>query len=344
MNKFRDSFHRFLNFEYWPFWIFYFPVFLLWPLFSLRGKSVLFFTAANPCIPQGGCFGESKNAILNMISEKFLPKTYFVDTALNQERFQDWLSFHRLSFPLVAKPDVGERGDNIRILNNFEDVVLYKRELARPFLLQEYLDSSFEVGVMVIRDPVSDKVTVTSVVSKVFLNVTGDGKSTLEELVMMQPRARFQWKRLSPGMNAKLIPAPGECIILEKIGNHKRGTTFINSNHLITPEVQKVFSDIVKSINGFYIGRFDLKTPDEKSFSSGAGIKIMELNGAFSEPGHIYDPEGKLIAAWRDLVVNWWALASISGANQARGHQATSFMNFARLYYDYKRLPSIEAV
>lgn len=304
---------------------------------------MLFFTAANPCIPQGGCFGESKNAILNMIPEKFLPKTYFIDSSLNQNRFQDWLSSHKLSFPLVAKPDVGERGDNIRILKNYDEVVHYKSELGRPFLLQEFLDTSFEAGVMVIRDPDSDNVTVTSVVSKVFLNVTGDGKSTLEELVMMQPRARFQWKRLSPGLNAKMIPAAGERIILEKIGNHKRGTTFINSNHLITSEVQKVFSDIVKSIDGFYIGRFDLKTPDEKSFSKGAGIKIMELNGAFSEPGHIYDPAGKLVYAWKDLVVNWWALASISGANQARGHRATSFINFARLYFDYKRLRSLEA-
>lgn len=279
-----------------------------------------------------------------MISDKFLPKTYFVENAFNQSKFTDWMNSQHLSFPMVAKPDVGERGDNIRILKNLDEVILYKNELGRPFLLQEYLDTSFEAGVMVIRHPETDKVTVTSVVSKVFLHVTGDGKSTLEELVMKQPRARFQWKRLSPGLDSKTVPASGEVIVLEKIGNHKRGTTFINSNHLITPDVQKVFSDIVKKIDGFYIGRFDLKTADETKFSMGIGIKIMELNGAFSEPGHIYDPNGKLIMAWRDLVMNWWALASISGANQSRGHQATSFIDFARLYFDYKRLRSIEAV
>jgi hypothetical protein len=344
MFKFKDFIHRLYHFEYWPFWVFYFPVFLLWPIFSLRGRSLLFFTAANPCIPHGGCFGESKIDILRKIPSSNIPHTFFVDESLKNEDFDLWFKSKNLNFPLVAKPDIGERGDNIRIVYSLIEIRDYKNNLGRPFLLQEFLESPFELGVMVICDPNTNEVRVTSIVSKIYMNVIGDGKSTIEELILSKARSRFQWERIKDEVDPDTILTLGQKLILEPIGNHKRGTTFINSNHLINPEIHKIFSDLVGHIDGFKIGRFDLKAPDEESFLKGQGIKVMELNGAFSEPGHIYDPDAKLWNAWKDLIMTWWVLAGISRANQKQGVSLTSFSEFFRLYIDYKKLRQLRPV
>ncbi|MBY0517325.1 MAG: hypothetical protein K2P81_10475 [Bacteriovoracaceae bacterium] len=240
-----------------------------------------------------------------------------------------------MSYPLVAKPDVGERGDFIKIIHSPEELLLYAKKLKRPYLVQEFITDSFEAGVMVIKDPQSQLTRVTSVVTKGFLSVRGDGKASLEELVSKIPRARFQWNRLIElGWDPKKIPQANEEIILEKIGNHKRGTTFLNGNHLITNEVLETAKKIASQTPGFFFGRFDLKAPSEKEFKMGRGWKIMELNGAFSEPGHIYDPKNNLLSAWRDLVIHWLDLADISSKSPQK---PSSFMSFVRVWLQYRQ-------
>jgi phosphomannomutase len=51
----------------------------------------------------------------------------------------------------------------------------------------------------------------------------------------------------------------GENRLLEPIGNHCRGTKFVNANHLINNQLDEVFSKISEGFEGFYYGRFDMK-------------------------------------------------------------------------------------
>lgn len=338
MTIIKNYIHRFWHFEYWPFWAFYLPVFIFWPVFSLRGRSILFFTSVNPSIPHGGCFGESKNEILKLISPEFLPRTLYIHSAGS---LSDQADLYR--FPVVLKPDIGERGDNIRIVNSVEEILSYSENLNRPFLIQEFITFPHELGVMVVKDPKTDDFKVTSIVSKKFLSVSGDGKSSLRELMIAIPRARFQMKRLEGMLDLSVIPSLGEVVVLEPIGNHKRGTTFINSNHLIDKNVTETFRKISSSIPGFYFGRFDIKVADLESFKRGKDIRIMELNGAFSEPGHIYDPQISLLEAWTDLLINWWDLSGIAKQNHLLGQKPTSFSEFAGLYFEYRKLQHLES-
>jgi hypothetical protein len=325
-----DRWHRLWRFEYWPFWAFYMPVWFAWPFLAIRGRSLVFFTASNPFIPLGGCLEESKSEILRQLPKAYLPDWKLIASPTDC----DSLTF---SWPLVAKPDVGERGDNVTIVRDLSALKDYARKLRRPFIVQEFLASPFEAGVMVVRLPDTNRVIVTSIVTKGFLQVTGDGQRDIAALVGALPRARFQWERLrSLGLDGARVPSHGEIVLLEPIGNHKRGTTFIGGQHLRTPAVQATVEKIVAEIPGFYFGRFDLKAPSLEAFVRGEGWKIMELNGAFSEPGHVYDPREKLWRAWRDLVYHWWLLAVVSGQNNRRGQHAGGFREFMRVWKAYR--------
>lgn len=334
----RDSLHRLIHFEYWPFWAFYLPVFAVWPLLSWRGRSFLFFTTANPCIPHGGCFGESKHEILKLLPYELVPATKFISGHPSIEQIENWMQEHGLAFPLIAKPDVGERGDHIEVLYRSMDVRRYSKNLGRPFILQAFLHEPVEYGVMVVRSPLTGACEITSVVAKDFLSLRGDGKKTVEELIRKSARARFQWERLQDKFDGKRVLADGETLILEPIGNHKRGTTFLNANFMLTPELEARFQQICESITGFNVGRFDVKASSAESFSRGQGIKVMELNGVFSEPGHIYDPSAKLLNSWRDLVRYWFSVAEISRQNIQRGHSPTKLADFFHLWTGHRNL------
>lgn len=61
----------------------------------------------------------------------------------------------------------------------------------------------------------------------------------------------------------------------------------------------------------------------------------MELNGASSEPGHIYDPSLTLSEAYKDLLYHWKRLADISKGNMELGFKPTSFMLIIKSYWKF---------
>ncbi len=325
-----DFFYRLRRFEYWPTAAQYFPVLIGWPYLSFKGKDLLFFTAVNPFIYGGGSFGESKSEILKLLPQKYVPTTTVFDPQKD--------SSSQFTFPVVAKPDIGERGSHVTVVHSAEELAAYAKNVGRQFLLQEYLSSNFEAGVMVIRDPASGDFRITSIAVKEFLTITGDGVKTLQELIIELPRARFQWDRLKSKFEGKKILKAGESLLLEPIGNHCRGTIFKNGNHLVTPELTKVMRELAGSIKDFHFGRFDLKAHSEEEFQRGETIKIMELNGAFSEPGHIYDPEASIFHSWKDLLIHWNQLAGIAGQNIKRGHRPLTLKELWTLYRNHCQL------
>src|SRR5688572_15350273 len=97
------------HWEYWPFGILQFPAILYYLWLSLKARSFFFFTASNPGIEMGGMFGESKISILNKIPEAFKTKTAFVPRDTKAEDVFILMRKSSLQFPVVFKPDLGER-------------------------------------------------------------------------------------------------------------------------------------------------------------------------------------------------------------------------------------------
>jgi hypothetical protein len=326
---------KLLRYEYWPWGLFYLPILPYWIYLSIRNRSLAYFTVANPGIELGGFYGESKSEILSLIDKQYLPKSISVKAETEFNKIIKELNSEKIVFPIIAKPDVGERGNDVCKINSEDELINYHNKANFDYIIQEYISYDLEFGVLYSRMPDSKTGNVSSVTLKEFLNVVGDGTSSIFQLMQKSARARFQIERLSKDMAIHHIPLLNEKVLLEPIGNHCRGTRFINYNHIITEELHETFDRISLPIEGFYYGRFDLKVKSLEDLLKGNFIKIMELNGASSEPGHIYDSRYTLRRAYKDLTEHWKRLAEISAVNIKKGLKPVSFSTIVKSYLKF---------
>ncbi len=330
-------FIRLRSWEYWPFTIVYIPVMVYWLWLSLKARSFFFFSAANPAIESGGMLGEEKKAILDKISDEFIPKTLLIPRHTDPATLYARLDSEGFFFPFMAKPNAGERGWRVEKIADWPQLLRYAQSSPIDFLLQAFVDYPLELGVFYYRMPGETQGTISSIVKKEFLAVRGNGRDCLETLILTNDRARLQWDVLKQTHAAELslVLAPGETLTLVAIGNHCRGTKFLDASHLITPELERVFDRISLPIEGFYYGRYDLRCRSEADLYAGRHICILELNGAGAEPAHIYQPGFSIWAGWRVLLQHWHILYRISRENHRRG---VAYMTFAQARQIYNRI------
>jgi len=319
-------FQRSLRWEFWPWQFVYFPVAVYWLFLSLRAKGLVFFSAVNPAMKFGGFVAYSKSEALKLVPSSYLPKTLYLDLPVRMDEVNVQLSEKAMDFPLIIKPDMGERGKGVRILHSEQELADACKAVTERTILQVFEDLPMEFGVLYSRHPNEENGIVTSVVIKEFPSVTGDGVSTLLQLILRYERTRFNYKRLVGKHASELntIPSNGQVVRLVKLGNHILGATFLNGNHLIGPQLNDVFDRLAKQMPGFHLGRFDVRAASIEQLLAG-NFKVIEVNGVNSEPAHIYDPEYSIFAAWRDLFRHWNRLTDIAIANHRNGVPYASF-------------------
>jgi predicted DNA-binding transcriptional regulator AlpA len=318
---------KIFRWEFWPFSVFYFPVFFYWVWMTLRTRSFFFFTASNPSIENGGMLGESKDKIFKLIPDRFIPKTIKLESHTGVLEAVKVMESLGLTFPIVLKPDIGERGWMVEVIKSKEALAQYLHKIEVDFLMQEYVPYPLELGVFYYRYPDRKKGTVSSVVMKEMLSVTGDGRRAVYDLMAENARTLMHREELAkrdPEL-MEYVAGFGEKVELVSIGNHCRGTTFLDGNKMITDKLIKVFDDVSQQIEGFYFGRYDLRCQSIEDLYEGNHFKILELNGAGAEPAHIYQPGYSLIQAYRDIIHHLRVLMEISIINRKRGVHYTPF-------------------
>ncbi len=326
---------KLLSWEYWPMFVVYFPITLYYLMLSLRAKSLLFFTGSNPGIENGGMFGESKFKILELIPEQFRPKMLFVDPKNGLPSQRD---LEGIAFPFIAKPDVGERGRMVKIIRGPQDLIQYHHDSKFAYIIQEYLDMPFECGIFYYRLPGQNTGVVSSVVIKEFLSVTGNGKDNLKTLMSKSDRARLQIERLEKeGTDMALVLKKNERMQLVPIGNHCLGTKFKNGNEIINDQLVGVFDQLSLQVEGFYYGRYDLRSESIDALYQG-DFQIMELNGAGAEPAHIYNPGFPIAEAYRSLFSHWKMMFTIAMVNKKNGYKFLSLKEGIGIYRTYKKV------
>ena len=316
------SFKKLKQWEFWPTWFFYIPLYIKYFWLAFKARSFAFFTAANPLMEFGGFVDYSKYNVLKAIDKKYLPITEFFEKA-NAEIVLKKMQEINLDFPIILKPDIGERGFGVEKIDSEKGLSNYfeKYGVLEKLILQEYINYPIEIGVMYSRKPSEEKGKITSVVLKEFLTITGDGKKNLQQLFETDNRASFYKGDLLKVYENELqeVLPNGKQKELVAIGNHCRGTTFLNANHLINEQLHTVFDEISIPIKGYHFGRYDLRVPSLDDLYQGKNIKIMELNGAASEPAHIYDPSMPIKKAYKYLFNHWQRLYEISIENHKKG-------------------------
>ena len=317
-------FIKLTNYEYWAWQWFYYPLLPYIFYQAWRARSAGFFTTINPSFENSGFYAYSKKAILDLIPNQYKPQDFFIQ---KEENVVSFFIKNKLSFPLITKPDKGERGKGVTKICNSKDFDIYHlQNTDTEYIVQEFASEKLEFGVFYSRLPNEEKGIISSLTLKEFLSVTGDGISTLGELISNNNRARFQEKKLRERFEVEWcsVLEIGKILELEPIGNHCRGTRFINANYLITKQLEYVFDGIARQIPGFYYGRFDLRTASLADLYDGK-VKIMELNGANSEPTHIYDASFGLFNAYRTIAWHWKRIADISIQTQKMGVKPLPF-------------------
>jgi hypothetical protein len=309
---------RLTNWEYWPIHFVYGPLYVYWCWLSIKARSFFFFSAANPGIQYAGFVQERKSEIYKLIPRQYYPLTRLC-TAEELVAEQE-LEKEGLLFPLIAKPDVGERGMQVKLLHSRAELDTYASRSKVNFLLQEFISYQQEVGIFYYRIPGEEKGHISGIVAKEFLTVTGDGVSSIRSLLEREDRFLLQLQALeyTYGDFLNTVLADGAAYVLVPYGSHSRGAKFLDLSHMITEALSLSIDNVCRQIPGFYYGRLDVKFNSWKELSEGKNFSIIELNGAGSEPTHIYDPGHSLWYAWKEICRHWSLLYRISRLNARR--------------------------
>lgn len=316
--KQNSTIQKLINWEHWPSAMFYLPNLPYAFYLAIKAKHPTFFTAANPSIKSSGNGTESKYETIMLVPEKYRPKTILIHPNTIFTTVIKELKSQQISFPLIAKPDVGFRGLLVKKINSELELKDYLKKYPIKIILQEFLDYENECGVFYLRNPNNKKGKISSLTLKRFLTVTGDGESTLKKLILKDNRAKLYIDLFSEIHQEELnnIPKKDKKVKLTWVGNHSKGTEFINGNHLISDELTATFDSLNKSIKGWFYGRIDLKYNTIEELENSENFKILEINGIIAEPTHIYDSKKyTYFKALKAIRSHWKHLYHIATSN-----------------------------
>jgi pimeloyl-ACP methyl ester carboxylesterase/membrane protein DedA with SNARE-associated domain len=331
---------RIVNWEFWPPYVFYPPVVFYVLLLGLKHRCLTLFTCANPAMPASGFIGESKIEILRGLAytgaaREFIAPATVISAALDApQRFaaaQAFLAENAFNFPVALKPDAGQRGAGVKIAHNESDLRDYLAQATSATIAQEYAPGD-EFGVFYYRYPNEESGRIFAVTEKKFPAVTGDGRSSLETLIWRDERAACLANVYFEANQTTLddVPAMGEQRQLVDLGTHCRGAVFLDGGALQTEAMTRAIDFVSRQYEGFYFGRYDIRTPSVADFQAGRNFKIIELNGVTSEATSIYDPRNSVLTAYRVLFEQWRIAFEIGAQNRERGARAVSLWQLAR--------------
>lgn len=339
------GFKRIARWEFWPPAVFYIPLVANYVLLAIRYRSLSLPTLANPGMQTGGLIGESKFETLADLARahpNFTAETHlirFVSVEQQADEICRVQSEHKLPYPLVLKPDVGQRGHGFRVIHSDEEARSYAALFARDVLVQKYVPGPHEAGIFYYRFPHEPVGRIFAITEKVFPMVTGDGQRTLEELIRHDPRAsivaRTYLQRFANQRNRVL--AAGECLKLVEAGNHCQGAIFLDGGRLYSVQLEKQIDEISQSVPGFFVGRYDVRYASDDTLRVGRDFQIIELNGVSSEATSIYDPANSLWSAYRTLFRQWEIIFAIAAENRSLGLPPTALRTIWENWTGYQR-------
>lgn len=377
----RATLQRVRHHEYWPAWVFYLPLMPYLLALAARYKGVLTPTCCNPGIGRGGgLVGESKSEILSsMPDEAVLAHALVPGGSASDASSRARLAIESVErraevgpWPVILKPDSGQRGFAVKLARGPEDVERYFAEVHGPVIVQRYHAGPHECGILWVRG-LGRRVTksrshedekarrdigtegqrgrgaeglvggIYAVTRKDFSFVEGDGERTLERLILDHPRYRCQAAVfMARFADARVrVPRAGERVRLAEAGNHCQGTLFRDGSDLVTPALVARIDAIAGAYRGpngegFDFGRFDVRYESEEALREGRGFGIVELNGITSEATNLYDPARGPLWAYSVLFGQWRELYRVGAERRAEGVRpltAREAIAFARSHF-----------
>ena len=328
------------NWEAWPFKVIYAPITPVWLWYIVRSGAVWFFTPSNPKLTFGGMEGEPKKEMYDLLPKELYPATFNVMPGEAVAVIEQKLQQHQVVYPLIVKPEVGGQGILFRKLDTPAELWHYHSIMPFEYIVQQMVHYPMEVSVFYIRHPKEEKGRVTGFLHKIPLQVTGDGKQTLEALILQHPKGKKRTAELQGKHQDKwhtIIPA-GEKYMLSYAANHNRGAHFVDLKEHIDDKLVSIFDAISHSIDDFFYGRYDIMCTNVEDLKNGKNFAILEYNGCGAEPNHFYDTGYTLTGAWKEILKHWKALYRISKYNSQKGIRPWPLQKGRKFLSDTKKL------
>lgn len=286
-----------------------------------------------------GFDGETKSEMFHQLPPGYSPISIYIQPSEKFEVVLCKIKDAGLQFPVAVKPDVGTKGLLFRKIEDVEELKAYHSLLPFTYIIQQMITLPLELSIFYVRYPGSETGIITGLISKEYLHVTGDGKSSLKQLVENHPKAFMmaEEQKVKHKENLNDIIPANEKYFLNELGNHNRGARFINLKNEIDEQLLSVMNKINLFSKHFYYGRYDIKTSSLEDLKQGKNISILEYNGVGSEPNHIYDIDLTYMQAIRIIAQHWKYMYEIGHINYKKGINYIPFWKGFKMYKQSKQ-------
>ncbi len=140
---------------------------------------------------------------------------------------------------------------------------------------------------------------------------------------------------ISHARNLDYIPPKGAQYQVIIQGSHTYGSIFKDRNDRINGQIESWLNELCTADVQFYFGRFDMKVKDENALRTGSGVKIVELNGCWSEPIHICDDRHSFGFGVKALFRSYERAYRIAKFNKQQLRMKASLKELLSAYRDY---------
>ena len=278
---------------------------------------------------ENGDLRASKYAIQQTLGMEKFPPTLFLGHAETLEiKKRKVLRFAREhGFPLMAKPDVGERGMAVKLIADESMLDRLLPLISPDYLIQPLVKLPLEYGLFYVR--YQHLPMIIGINGKLFPHVMGNGRDSILEMIQKNPHYSRHWRGFIKGQDLEKVPAEGDYVRLSQIGSHTMGCIFTDETHLITPTLEKAVFKILDDVAGFNYGRLDVRTDSVTAFQEGH-FKLIEVNGISSLPTEMFDPKYSLVDAYRIFfnVADW--LVKIAHEHRHRKMETPSLLRLMK--------------
>lgn len=296
---------------------------VIWLRESVKNGSLVFPSNINPKIPISGMFDDYKSEMYKLIPSNFVPKTVKVEPGedLSLKFLQSGLSY-----PFIVKPDIGYAGAGIFLIENKEQLEeLSKKPNHVQLLVQEYIQLEREFSIMFHNIEQADGQPFFSLIEKKLPYVTGDGISTLLELIHQSPNKKLRKEIILERFKSKgnLVLDEGKTMLIDYVGAISKGAVVeripVNSADVLYTRLYDMF--MRQEIN---FARVDVKAESLEALRNGEFV-IMEVNGIKAEPLEIYIKELPLSERVGIVSRQWKNLSLLAKRQREKGIMPNSF-------------------
>ncbi len=313
--------YRITHWETWHHHVKYIPLIPVWVWYCIRSRTPWFFTSTNPTLTFGGFEGEGKKEMYEQLPPGSYPHSIYLNHISSFDSVLADVEASGISFPFIAKPDVGMMGFMVRKISTPGQLQKYHEAIGVPYIIQVLVDYPIEVAAFYFRFPGAPTGTTSGLLVKRPAYVIGNGKDSLLQLINANPHVRFKVDDVLSRNAEKLndIIPNGEMYNLSIASNRSQAGMVTGADDEINDSLCKLLDEWSLYSGNLYYGRYDIKCASVDSLKEGKDFYILEFNGTGAGIQHITGNNYSLLKAMGIILLHWRMMYSIAKMNRKKG-------------------------